>query len=111
MLYDKAGMTHLADQLRQYHKDLVAVAGDGTAAVDTSSDLGQAVEKLKQAWSDPNSGAENGALEAVIAAKSDWDKAYADKCLSTLDAVTKAVENALANALAADAKVGNSFGG
>ncbi|MEU6580776.1 hypothetical protein [Nocardia sp. NPDC046763] len=109
MLYDKTGMTLLAEHLRQYHKDLVAVAGDGTAAVDTSSDLGQAYERLKSAWSNPNSGAENGALEAVIAAKSDWDKAYAEKCLSTLDAVTSAVESALANALAADSKVGQSF--
>ncbi|MFF0609191.1 hypothetical protein ACFYUD_11025 [Nocardia tengchongensis] len=109
MLYDKAGMTTLVHDLRQYHKDLVAVAGDGTAAVDTSSDLGRAVEKLKQAWSDPNSGAENGALESVITAKSHWDNAYADKCLSTLDAVAQAVESALSNALAADAKVGQSF--
>ncbi|MFD6353547.1 hypothetical protein KHQ06_01590 [Nocardia tengchongensis] len=110
MLYDKNQMTHLVETLRQYHRDLVAVAGDGTAPIDTSSDLGQACEKLKQAWSDPNSGAENGALEAVVAAKSDWDKAYANKCLSTLDAVATAVENALHNALAADAKVGQSFG-
>ncbi|GAB0104470.1 hypothetical protein JMUB6875_34440 [Nocardia sp. JMUB6875] len=109
MLYDKEGMTRLAEHLRQYHRDLVAVAGDGTAAVDTTSDLGQAVERLKTAWSNPNSGAENGALEAVIAAKRDWDSAYADKCLQTLDAVTAAVEHALSNALAADAKVGQSF--
>ncbi|MVU78943.1 hypothetical protein GPX89_17030 [Nocardia sp. ET3-3] len=111
MLYDKAGMTQLAEHLRQYHKDLVAVAGDGTVAIDTSSDLGQAYERLKSAWSNPASGAENGALEAVVAAKNDWDKAYADKCLSTLDAVTSAVENALNNALSADARVGNMFNG
>ncbi|GAB3207357.1 hypothetical protein [Nocardia tengchongensis] len=110
MLYDKVQMTHLIDTLRQYHRDLVAVAGDGQSAVDTSSDLGQACERLKQAWSDPNSGAENGALEGVKAAKSEWDTAYAHKCLSTLDAVATAVENALHNALAADAKVGQSFG-
>ncbi|MEC3913286.1 hypothetical protein [Nocardia sp. CDC160] len=109
MLYDKNQMTHLVETLRQYHRDLVAVAGDGTSPVDTSSDLGQAVEKLKQAWSDPNSGAENGALEHVISAKSEWDSAYANKCLTTLDAVATAVENALQNALAADAKVGASF--
>ncbi|WP_433670707.1 hypothetical protein ACQP06_04700 [Nocardia sp. CA-136227] len=109
MLYDKAGMTTLVADLRQFHSDLVAIAGDGTSKVDTSSDLGQAVERLKKAWSDPNSGAENGALEAVVAAKGDWDNAYADKCLSTLDAVAHAVESALSNALAADAKVGNSF--
>ncbi|MTE11576.1 hypothetical protein [Nocardia aurantiaca] len=109
MLYDKAGMTQLIADLRQYHSDLVAVAGDGSSAVDTSSDLGQAYNQLKQAWSDPNSGQENGALEAVIAAKNDWDTAYADKCLSTLDAVATAVENALNNALAADSKVGQSF--
>ncbi|MEV0464102.1 hypothetical protein AB0I30_24255 [Nocardia tengchongensis] len=110
MLYDKAGMTTLVHDLRQYHKDLVAVAGDGTAAIDTSSDLGQACEKLKQAWSNPNSGAENGALEGVIAAKSEWDKAYAEKCLSTLDAVATAVESALNNALSADLRVRNAFG-
>ncbi|MGW4248534.1 hypothetical protein [Nocardia sp. NPDC004722] len=109
MLYDKEGMTHLAEHLRQYHRDLVAVAGDGTSAVDTSSDLGQAYERLKNAWSNPASGAENGALEAVIAAKRDWDSAYADKCLQTLDAVTAAVENALSNALSADSRVGNMF--
>ncbi|MFE3057711.1 hypothetical protein ACFXPS_12235 [Nocardia sp. NPDC059091] len=109
MLYDKAGMTTLVADLRQFHKDLVAVAGDGTSAIDTSSDLGQACERLKQAWSNPASGAENGALEAVVAAKSHWDNAYADKCLSTLDAVATAVENALNNALAADSKVGQSF--
>ncbi|MFE4455851.1 hypothetical protein ACFROC_00705 [Nocardia tengchongensis] len=110
MLYDKNQMTHLVETLRQYHRDLVAVAGDGSSAVDTSSDFGQAYEKLKQAWTDPNSGAENGALEFVATAKSDWDSAYAHKCLSTLDSVATAVENALHNALAADAKVGQSFG-
>ncbi|MGW4529495.1 hypothetical protein ACWEOI_00955 [Nocardia sp. NPDC004340] len=109
MLYDKAHMTQLVDDLRQFHRDLVAVAGDGSAAVDTSSDLGQAVERLKTAWSDPNSGAENGALQSVMTAKADWDSAYHDKCLTTLDKVASAVENALSNALAADAKVGNSF--
>ncbi|MFE2995120.1 hypothetical protein ACFXG4_08945 [Nocardia sp. NPDC059246] len=109
MLYDKTQMTQLVDTLRQYHRDLVAVAGDGTSANDTSSDFGQAYQKLKQAWSDPNSGAENGALEFVNQAKTEWDSAYADKCLSTLDAVATAVENALHNALAADSKVGQSF--
>ncbi|MFD7841542.1 hypothetical protein ACFV4K_01200 [Nocardia sp. NPDC059764] len=111
MLYDKAHMTQLVDELRTFHRDLVAVAGDGTAAVDTSSDLGQAYERLKTAWTDPNSGAENGALQAVITAKSHWDSAYHDKCLTILDKVTTAVENALHNALSADAKVGQSFGG
>ncbi|MET8422559.1 MULTISPECIES: hypothetical protein [unclassified Nocardia] len=109
MLYDAAGMTSLVQDLRQFHKDLVAVAGDGQSKVDTSSDLGQAVERLKQAWSNPNSGAENGALEGVTAAKSDWDNAYAEKCLSTLDAVATAVESALHNALSADNKVKNAF--
>ncbi|AYF76595.1 hypothetical protein D7D52_25390 [Nocardia yunnanensis] len=109
MLYDSAGMTALVSDLRQFHKDLVAVAGDGQSKIDTSSDLGQAVEKLKSAWSNPNSGAQNGALEGVEAAKSDWDNAYAEKCLTTLDAVATAVESALHNALYADNKVKGSF--
>lgn len=109
MIYDKNQMTHLIDQLRQFHSDLVSLAGDGASANDTSSDLGQAYQKLKQAWTDPNSGAENGALEGVAIAKTEWDTSYHDKCLTTLDAVATAVESALTNALAADAKVRGTF--
>lgn len=109
MLYDKGGMTSLVADLRQFHSDLVAVAGDGTSANDTSSDLGQAYQNLKTAWTDPNTGQENGSLQAAAQAKSAWDTAYHDKALQTLDAVATAVENALNNALSADAKVGGAF--
>ncbi|WP_405489189.1 hypothetical protein [Nocardia sp. NBC_00511] len=107
MVYDKAKMTTLIQELRQYHSDLVSLAGDGSN--DSGSELGQAYQKLKQAWTDPNSGVENGALTDVAAAKTKWDTAYQDKCLQTLDAVATAVETALNDALAADSKVGGSF--
>lgn len=103
MLYERQVLEELSHQLTTFHGNLQAEA----------ENLQQAAGKLAQAW-EGNSG-----LEAFQTSKSKWDQQFGDvhgdndpsTAMGMIQALSKAVDAAMHNALTADKAVANGFGG
>ncbi|MBH0777581.1 WXG100 family type VII secretion target [Nocardia bovistercoris] len=92
MLYDKATMTELYNNLNENYGKL---QGEGQR-------FNEAAGRLAQAWEG------NASLDGFQTAKGNWDTNYADT-LEILNKVAAAVESALQRALGTDAKIGDGF--
>ncbi|WP_040794562.1 hypothetical protein [Nocardia higoensis] len=102
MLYDKGALQTLSIELDDHRKDLVTQSGN----------LQAAAAKLASAWQD------NESLVAFNQAKRKWDAEFGDEAgsdpestIGMMDALSKAVDQALRNAINADSKVAQGFGG
>ncbi|WP_410873844.1 hypothetical protein [Nocardia sp. A7] len=102
MLYDKGALQTLSDEL----------AAHRTALLTESGNLQGAAKRLSVAWE----GNEGFASFANVKAK--WDMEFGsdvgadpESTIGTMDALSKAVQQALINAFQADGKVSAGFGG
>lgn len=92
MLYDKATMTELYNNLNENYTKL---RGEGER-------FNEAAGRLAQAWEG------NASLAGFQSAKNNWDTQFGDT-LEILNKVAAAVESALNRALGTDAKIGDGF--
>ncbi|MFF2552648.1 WXG100 family type VII secretion target [Nocardia sp. NPDC058058] len=94
MLYDPSVINPLVESLKSNFGQL-QIAGE---------DLGKAATQLETSWDS------NDSMTGFKEVHGRWDREYADS-LHTLNQVAIAVENAMHNALGADKKIGDGFGG
>lgn len=102
MLYDKQALQTLSDEL----------AAHRTSLLSESSNLQSAAQRLSVAWEG------NDGFASFTVAKNKWDVEFGkedgadpESTIGTIDALSKAVAQALANAFTADGKVSAGFGG
>lgn len=102
MLYDRNALQTLSNELADHRTELLRQSGN----------LQNAAKNLASAWED------NEGLAAFNVAKTKWDAEFGNELgqdpqstIGMIDALSKAVEQALRNALNADSKVAQGFGG
>ncbi|ATL65756.1 WXG100 family type VII secretion target [Nocardia terpenica] len=102
MKYDAPTLTHLSEELGRLYGQLQTQASQLQAAAKT----------LETAWEG------NQGFEGFHAAKNKWDNQFGregdtgpDTALGKVNALSKAVSDALSSAQHTDGKVGSGFGG